>query len=178
MNRFSPSSVDDALNQARRYIQVRYVIFLASLLVVFALTAIAGGVFAVSLLNDSDWKQSAISGGVAAFMVLILILLQYRPARSFGSAATQVAQLEATRSSLNKSIEFWDRFLDERQQARELTANDIAMAVTSMTTASRELIDAEIDVEVGRSAKAQAAKAEQGSSDKSRSRTMPDPRRY
>ncbi len=175
--RFTPSGVDDALDQARRYIQVRYIIFLVSLLSVFLLTAIAGTVFVVLLLGGSDWERTAISGGVAAFLVVILIILQYRPARSFASAATQVAQLESTRASLNKSIEFWDRFLAERQEERQLSAENIALAVSSITAASRELVQSEVDTEMGPGARtARPGRTEEAQAPATKS--APDPRRY
>ncbi len=180
--RFSSPNLDIALDRARLYIQVRYLIFLTTLLAFFVLTIIVGGFFIISLLGSSDWQKIGISGGVVAFLVLVLLFLQYRPARSFSSAATQVARLEATRESLIKSIEFWDRFLDERQQERNLEADDIAMAVTSMTTASRELLNMEIDLEVTPprgSPTASHQSEEQGKSSSSPSQTgMPDPRRY
>lgn len=177
--RFTAPNLDGALGQARRYIQLRYLIFLSSLLVVFLLTIVVGGFFVISLLNGSDWQETGISGGVVAFLVLILLLLQYRPARSFGSAATQVARLEATRASMNKSIEFWDRFLDERQREHSLEAADIATAVTSMTAAARELMNTEIDLEMTNTrASASQPKAQEENSSSRPKTVIPDPRRY
>lgn len=194
VTRFSSAILEDALEESRRYIQVRYAVFLASVAVVFLLTVIVGIVFVGSLLGGSDWERIAISGAVATVSIILLLLLQYRPARSFGSAASQVAQLEATRAHLNKSFEFWDRYLGERRESHQLSANDVAMAVSSLTAASRELMNTEMDLEAGLARASENQDRESGSRRGSQgsqsaqgpgqrasqppTSTMPDPRRY
>jgi hypothetical protein len=131
-------------------------------------------------LSGSDWERIGISGGVTAVSVFLLVLLQYRPARSFALAASQLAQLEATQTNLNRSFGFWERYLAERQQAHQLTANDVGMAVSSLTAASRDLMTTELSLEAGfakafeAAAKAGAGKTTSGMP----STTSPDPGRY
>jgi len=141
--RLSPPVLDGTLDEAHHYIRLRYYVFLGSVLLVFLLAAIGALTFLIALAGGSGWKELAIIGGMETLAIAFLIFLQYRPARSFGSAAAQVAKLEATRAQLTKSFEFWERFLNERQETRPLTAQEVAMAVASLTEASNGLFDAD-----------------------------------
>jgi hypothetical protein len=165
--------MDSALREARRDIQVRYVTFLACILILFATLAVGAGILVVSLLMDTGWEQQAASGAVAGGALLFLLLMQYRPARSFVSAGAEIAQLEALRAHLEKSHALWDEFLEEHEGSHEVTANDIALAVSSMTFATREMVAAQASF-------VETRDRPQGS-DKTRTLptpTMPDPRRY
>ena len=175
--RFSPAIVEDTLDEARRYIRFRYLVFLASILVVFLVALIVGVAFIASLLSGADWEQTGISGGVLAVSILLLVLLQYRPARSFALAASQLAQLEATQGHLTKSYGFWERYLVEHQKAHQLTANDVALAVSSLTAATRELMTAQLSLDGGVANQSDAnGKRARGS--RLPTGINPDPRRY
>jgi hypothetical protein len=177
-SRVSSPVVDNMLTEARRFIRFRYFVFMASVAVLFALTVVSGVVFVASLLGDADWEQTAVSGAVAGIALFLLIALQYRPARSFGSAAFQVAQLEAARAHLNVSYELWERFIADKEEANQLSANDVATAVASLTNASR-LIDIE---EMARAAEQKRTGRGSASAAPTSfslpSATMPDPRRF
>jgi hypothetical protein len=172
--------VEDTLDEARRYIRVRYFVFLASILVVFLVAVIVGIVFIASLLSGSDWERIGISGGVAGVSIVLLVLLQYRPARSFALAASQLAQLEATQNNLNRSFGFWERYLAERQHTHQLTANDVGQAVASLTAASRDLMTTELSLEAGFAKAYEAAAKAGGKAAVSGvpTTTTPDPGRY
>ena len=137
----SPPMLSDSLHEARRYIFLRYMIFLASVAMVFVVAVVVGIILLGSLLADTDWKNLVIIGAIEALAIILLVFLQYRPPRSFGSAASQVAQLEATRTQLSKSFEFWERYLNERPEDRPVTANEVALAVSSLADACNALLD-------------------------------------
>ncbi|HWO74264.1 MAG TPA: hypothetical protein VNN21_11985 [Dehalococcoidia bacterium] len=175
--RLTPPVLDGTLDEAHHYIRLRYYVFLGSVLLVFLLAVFGAIAFLVALAGDADWKKLAIIGGMETLAIAFLIFLQYRPARSFGSAATQVAKLEATRAQLNKSFEFWERFLNERQETRPLTAQEVAMAVASLTEASNGLFD--VETGLGQAAEgAQKRGKEAGAAPQARAPAAPNPRRY
>jgi hypothetical protein len=148
-------------------------------LIVFLVTVIVGVAFIVSLLG-SDWERIGISGGVLAVAVILLILMQYRPARSFALAASQLAQLEAAQTQMNRSFTFWERFIQDRQASHELTAQDVATAVSSLSSAAGNLMNAqaELDVAVAGSRPAQAPAQQSRNGPRLPTTAAPDPRRY
>ena len=174
--RLNPAILEGALDEARTYIRVAYIAFLASVAVVFLAAVVSTIVFFGSLASGAEWKQLAISGGFSLVVVVLLVFLQYRPARGFGSAASQVMQLEATRTHLNKSFEFWEKFLNERGESKPLAAQDVAMAVSSLTAASQGLI--ELDgrpAKVSETARKKDAKQQEAPAP---TKNMPPPGRY
>jgi hypothetical protein len=174
MARFSPVMAEDALTEARRFIRFRYFAFLASVLVVFVFTVIVGVAFIEALLSDEEWERLGINGGVVAVSTALLVLLLYRPGGSLALAASQMAQLEATRAHLNKSYEFWERYLVERQDDHQLTANDVALAVSSLTAASRDMTEGL----AGEAADSKPMPRNGTRSGRPPTETLPDPRRY
>ena len=171
----SDSSMSEALKDARRFIRVRYYSFLVMMLILLLTLVISAIVLAISLLSDSGWEQQAASGAVAGGALLLLILLQYNPAGGFSSAAAELSQLEALSTHLERSYALWDSFLDDRESKQQIVANEVALAVSSMTTATRELVAAQAEFVTAR-------RAPRGSGPPPRpafpSPTTPDPRRY
>jgi hypothetical protein len=143
--------------------------------VLFAVGIVSAAVLVVSLLSNTGWEQQVASGAVAGAAVLFLVMLQYRPTGSFAAAGTEIFQLEALRADLEKSYDMWDVFLQQRDARQQISANDVAIAVSSMASATRELVAAQADMM-------------RTSSRQSRNRepiraplptpTFPDPRRY
>ena len=168
-------SLNEALREARRFIRIRYFIFLASVTVFFATVAVATVVLVLSLLEGARWEQQAASGAVAATALLLLILIQYRPAGSFESAAVEIAQMEVLRTHLDKSYSLWAEFLGDRASTGQVSANEVAMAVSSMTLASRQLVAALAEfVEPQRKSRKPIAQLRS----ELPTPTVPDPRRY
>ena len=171
----SGSTANDALKDARRFIRVRYYSFLASMLLLLLTLIISASVLGIALLSDSGWEQQAVAGAVAAAALLLLIFLQYNPAAGFASAAAELSQLEALAAHLEKSYALWDAFLDDRESRQQVMANEVALAVSSMTTATREIVAAQAEL-------AAARRRPRGNDSPPRppfpSPTTPDPRRY
>jgi hypothetical protein len=143
--------------------------------ILLAVGVVAATTLVVSVLSDSAWEQQVVSGAVAGAAVLLLVIVQYRPAGSFAAAGAEIFQLEAVRADLEKSYDLWDVFLQHREARQQISANDVAIAVSSMASATRELVAAQADMM-------------RTSSRQSRTRepiraplptpTFPDPRRY
>jgi hypothetical protein len=174
----SPGLVERPLQEARRYIRLRYSVFLASVLLMLGLAVIIGLALLVMLAAGSGSGTLAIMAALEGLAVVLLLFLQYRPARSFGSAAWQVAQLEATRAQLNKSFQIWERFLAEREESRPLSAQDVALAVSSLNTAAQGLFqfeqkEREFEQKSRRKLRSAGAEAQPA-----RAAVNPNPRRY
>jgi hypothetical protein len=125
---------------------LRYFSFLLSLFILVATLAVGAGVLVSSLLDDSRWEQQAASGAVAGAALLLLLVIQYRPAGGIVTAAAELAQFDAQATHLEKSYALWDRFLEQRAEGQEISARDVAMAVSSMTAATREMMAAQADL--------------------------------
>jgi hypothetical protein len=164
----------DALKDARRFIRVRYYSFLGSMALVLATLIVAVVVLGLSLANGGAWEVKAASGAVAAGALFLLILLQYNPAAGFASAAAELAQVEALRGHLERSYALWDAFLEDGETRKEITAHEIALAVSSMTSATRELVAAQAELTAARRSGREAT----ASAPKFPSPSAPDPRRY
>jgi hypothetical protein len=165
---------DEALKEARRFIRMRYYSFLASivtLLLIFIIAAIALG---VSRLGGGEWEVEAAAGAVAGTSLLLIILLQYRPATGFCTAASELAQVEALHSHLERSYALWDAFLEDREAKQQVQANEVALAVSSMTAATRELVAAQAELASGD----RRPSGNEPPRSNLPSPTMPDPRRY
>ena len=173
----SNAAADNALTEARRFVRLRYFGFLLSMLILLATLVVAVIVLGVSLLTDATWKEQAASGGVAGGALLLLLFLQYRPAGSFASAAVEIAQLEALRNHLEKSYALWDGFLEVRESQQQVAANEVALAVSSMTATTRELIATQAQLAAGRGS-SRGSNAAKQALPPSLSVTQPDPRRY
>jgi hypothetical protein len=165
--------VNEALKDARRFIRVRYYSFLGSIVLLFVTLVVSAAVLAVSLLSDGAWEAQAGAGAIAGVALLLLIFLQYSPAAGFATAAAELAQLEALRAHLERSYDFWDAFLEDRETNR-VVANDVAIAVSSMTSATRELVAAQAEFVVARRGGRNAGDARP----RLPTPTTPDPRRY
>lgn len=138
VTRPSAAIPEDALRHADRYVRARYAAFVASAAAVLLLTVIAGGVLIGSLLGSSDWERGAIAGSAAAASVILLVLLQYGPATSLGSASLHLVRLEASRVQLNHCFALWECYWDEPPEAGR-TADDIDAGGSPLTAAAREL---------------------------------------
>jgi hypothetical protein len=174
----NPGLVDGSLDDARTYIRVRYGLFMASVLLVLALAVVVGLALLITLATGAGWQTVAAMAVLEGLAVVLLLILQYRPARIFSSAAWQVAQLEATRAQLNNSFQVWERFLAEREESRPLSAQDVALAVSSLNTAAQGLFqfeqkERELEQKSSRSSRAVGAQMPPG-----RATVSPNPRRY
>jgi uncharacterized membrane protein YqjE len=174
----NPGLVEASLDDARTYIRVRYGLFMASVLVVLALAVLVGVALLVMLATSAGWRTVASMAVLEGLAIVLLLVLQYRPARIFSSAAWQVAQLEATRAQLNNSFQVWERFLAEREESRPLSAQDIALAVSSLNAAAQGLFqfeqkERELEQKSSRNSRAAGARMAPG-----RSTVSPNPRRY
>jgi hypothetical protein len=132
--------LDNALSEAKAYTRVTFGVFLASIVVVFVLAVISGAVFVARLASGAEWQELAVAGGLSFVLLLMLAVLQYRPAKGYGLAAPRAAQLEAKRAQINRSFELWERFLSDAEVARTLTAADVATAVASLTSATDGIV--------------------------------------
>jgi hypothetical protein len=171
----SSPTLNEALREARRFIRLRYFTFLVTVGILFGAGVVAAAVLVVSLLSDTGWEQQVASGAVAGAAVLLLVMLQYRPAGSFAAAGAEIFQLEALRADLEKSYDLWDVFLQQREARQQVSANDVATAVSSMASATRDLVAAQ--TELMRSSSRPSRNREPGPSSLP-TPTFPDPRRY
>jgi hypothetical protein len=165
---------NEALRDARRFVRVRYYSFLASMVILLAAFVIGALILGISRLNDGPWEVQAVAGAVAGGSLLLLIALQYRPAAGFASAAAELAQLEALESHLDRSYALWDAFLEDRETKQQVMANEVALAVSSMTAATRDLVAAQADFVGG----TRSRRSEVPGRAPLPSPSFPDPRRY
>lgn len=163
------ASITAALKEARRFVRVRYFAFLALLVIVGLTLIVATITLAVSLLDEGTWQEKVGSAAVAGGALVVLILMQYRPARTYSTASVELTQLEALRTQLESTYRLWDEFLARREH--ELTAADLASAVLSMTSTTREMVSLHSDLVQNRRARAASPVALP-------TPTFPDPRRY
>jgi hypothetical protein len=166
--------MSQSLNEARRLMRLRYFAFLGSIAILFTTLIAAASTLAVFLLSDGGWEELAASGVVAGAALLLLILVQYRPAAGFAAAAAEIAGLDALSSHLQKSYALWDGFLDQSGSTRQVGANDVALAVSSMTSATREIIALQTQLLESRRGTARTGPAHRVMP----TPTSPDPRRY
>jgi hypothetical protein len=174
----NPGQVEGSLDDARTYIRVRYGLFMASVLLVLVLAVLLGVALLIMLATGAGWQAVASMAVLEGLAVVLLLILQYRPARIFTAAAWQVAQLEATRAQLNNSFQMWERFLAEREESRPLAAEDVALAVSSLNTATQGLFkfeqkEREREQKSSRNSRAAGARMAPG-----RPAVSPNPRRY
>jgi hypothetical protein len=131
------------LDEVNNFIRLRYYVLLASVAFAFGLAIVSGIAMLGALLADADWQVLAITSALEAMaliaLVAILVFLQNEPSIHSAPTSTEIAQLETARAYLNKSFEFWEKYLNER----EVTAEDVALAVSSLTAASHSLLDLE-----------------------------------
>jgi hypothetical protein len=165
---------NESLKDARRFVRVRYYSFLASMVILLAAFVIGALILGISRLNDGPWEVQAVAGAVAGGSLLLLIALQYRPAAGFASAAAELAQLEALESHLDRSYALWDAFLEDRESKQQVMANEVALAVSSMTAATRDLVAAQADFVGG----TRTRRNEPPARAPLPSPGFPDPRRY
>lgn len=168
------ASASESLREARRFVRLRYFSFLGVLLIVAATLAVSVITLAVFLLSESSWQEKAGSAVVAGAALVLLIVLQYRPASTYSSAAIELAQLEAMRMHLEKSYGAWDEYLKSRERVREVTASEFATAVASMTSTTREMVALQAELLQTKKATRTGQSARPGFP----TPTMPDPRRY
>jgi hypothetical protein len=174
----NPGLADSSLDDARTYIRVRYGLFMASVLLVLALAVLVGVALLIALATGAGSQTVASMVVLEGLAIVLLLILQYRPARIFSSAAWQVAQLEATRAQLNKSFQVWERFLAERDESQPLSAQDVALAVSSLNTAAQGLFQFEqkerrLEQKSSRNSRAAGAPMAPG-----RQSISPNPRQY
>jgi hypothetical protein len=174
----NPSLVERSLDDARTYIRVRYGLFMASVLLVLAIAVFVGVALLITLATSAGWQTVASMAVLEGLAVVLLLILQYRPARIFSSAAWQVAQLEATRAQLNNSFQVWERFLAEREESRPLSAQDVALAVSSLNTAARGLFQFEQKEREREQKSRRNSRAAGGRMVPGRPTVSPNPRRY
>jgi hypothetical protein len=165
-----------SMTEARRLIRVRYFAFLASMSVLFVTMVVAVIALAVFALNDGRWEEKAASGAIAGGTLLLLVLLQYRPVSGYATAASEMAQLEALSTHLQKSYALWDGFLENRGNVQQVGANDVALAVSSMTATTREMVALQTELlRTRRGATGSTSSTQLGAFP---TPTSPDPRRY
>jgi len=139
--------LEHSMDAAARFVQLRYNALVMSLLGVSGLAALAAVALILAVVADAEWQIVAIVGGLEAVamvaLVALVLLLQHEPALRAAPTSTEMAQLETARTYLDKSFEFWEKYLTEREDGRPLTAEDVATAVSSLTAASHNLLDLE-----------------------------------
>jgi hypothetical protein len=141
--RVSPGALDNAMEEARSYVRTSFRLFLVSVIVTLILSAISSAFFLASVINYSDWQKPVITGAFSLVTVAFVFLLQYAPARNYRAGAAQVTQIEATRVHLNKAYELWERYLNERDSGHPITAEEMAIAVSSLTAATQGVVEIE-----------------------------------
>jgi hypothetical protein len=142
-----PGPLEASLDEANRFISLRYNALLGSLVFVFGLAVVSGIAMVAALVANAEWQVLAVTGGLVGLgvvaLIALLLFLQYEPSIQAAPTATEMAQLETARTYLNKSFEFWEQYLSPREDGRPVTAEDVAMAVSSLTAASHSLLDLE-----------------------------------
>ena len=164
-----------SLKEARRMIRLRYLVFLASMFVLFATMVAATIALAVFALGDGRWEELAASGAIAGAALLLLVLLQYRPIAGYATAASELTRLEALSTHLEKSYALWDGFLEQKRSSQQVGANDVALAVSSMTAATRDMVSLQAELLRTRGGASTPPATQLGSFP---TPTSPDPRRY
>ena len=171
----SNPALSQSLSEARKMMRLRYFAFLGSIGILFVTLIVGAIMLAVFLLSDARWQEQAASGAVAGGALLLLLLIQYRPVAGFASAAAEIAQLDALSAHLQKSYALWDGFLEERASAQQVGANEVALAVSSMTAATREVIALQTELLEARRGSQRTDQVHRRSFP---TPTSPDPRRY
>lgn len=162
-----PGPLESSLNEANNLVRLRYQVLLASVAFVFGLAIVSGIAMLGALVANAEWQVLAIIGALEAAallaLVAILVFLQNEPSVHSAPTSTEIAQLETARAYLNKSFEFWEKYLNEREGNRSITAEDVAIAVSSLTAASHGLLDLEAGLAALASAKFKRPTSEQPS---------------
>lgn len=138
--RITPPLPEGALEEARTYVRVAYLIFLGSVAVFALLSLLSALFFLGAIVGGSDWQDVAARGAFLGCSLLLLLFVQYRPPRGFADAGRQITQLESTRAEVNKSVEFWERYLAERAAEHSLSSQDVTIAVSSLAEAAKSVI--------------------------------------
>jgi hypothetical protein len=145
--RAGSGSLESTAGEAERLARLRYNALVSALAVVFGLAIVAGLAVVFAVIGDAEWQLVAIAGGLEALavvaLVALLMFLEHEPLIQAAPTSTEMAQLETARTYMNKSFEFWEKYLTEREDGRPVTAEDVAMAVSSLTAASHNLLDLE-----------------------------------
>jgi hypothetical protein len=162
--RVGPGPLESSLDEANSLFRLRYYVLLASVAFVFGLAIVSGVAILGALVANAGWQVLAIIAALEALallaLVAILVFLQHEPSIHAAPTSTEIAQLETARAYLNKSFAFWEKYLNEREQNRSITAEDVAIAVSSLTAASHSLLDLEAGLAVLTSTKFKNAASE------------------
>jgi hypothetical protein len=143
--RVSSPTLENALAEAHDYTRLRYFAFFSAVVFVFALAVAFGVAMVWALATGVGWQTLAIVTASEALALValgaFLLFLQLGPPRNLGTSAEELAKREAARAYLNKSYDLWERFLSNHSESRTVTAEDVALAVSSLTAASQAVLD-------------------------------------
>jgi hypothetical protein len=141
----SSPTLENALAEAHDYTRLRYLAFFSAVVFVFTLAVAFGVAMVYALASGVGWQTLAIvTASEAAALVALgafLLFLQLGPPRNLGASAEELAKREAARAYLNKSYDLWERFLGNPSDSRTVTAEDVALAVSSLTVASQAVLE-------------------------------------
>ena len=143
--RVSSPTLENALAEAHDYTRLRYLAFFSAVVFVFTLAVAFGVAIVYALASGVGWQTLAIvtASEVVALVALgaFLLFLQLGPPRNLGASAEELAKRQAARAYLNKSYDLWERFLSNQGESRTVTAEDVALAVSSLTAASQAVLE-------------------------------------
>jgi hypothetical protein len=141
----SSPTLENALAEAHDYTRLRYLAFFSAVVFVFTLAVAFGVAMVYALASGVGWQTLAIVTASEALALValgaFLLFLQLGPPRNLGASAEELAKREAARAYLNKSYDLWERFLSNQGDSRAVTAEDVALAVSSLTAASQAVLE-------------------------------------
>jgi hypothetical protein len=141
----SSSTLENALAEAHDYTRLRYFAFFSAIVFVFTLAMAFGVAMVWALSTGVGWQTLAIVTASEALALValgaFLLFLQLGPPRNLGASAEELAKREAARAYLNKSYDLWERYLSNHSESRAVTAEDVALAVSSLTAASQAVLE-------------------------------------
>jgi hypothetical protein len=144
-SKVSSPTLENALAEAHDYTRLRYFAFFSAVVFVFSLAVAFGGALIWALATSVGWQTLAIIAASEALALValgaFLLFLQLGPPGNLRPSAEELAKREAARAYLNKSYDLWERFLSNHNESRAVTAEDVALAVSSLTAASQAVLD-------------------------------------
>jgi hypothetical protein len=144
-SKVSSPTLENALAEAHDYTRLRYFAFFSAVVFVFTLAVAFGVAMVWALASGVGWQTLAIVTASEALALAalgaFLLFLQLGPPRNLGASAEELAKREAARAYLNKSYDLWERYLSNHSESRAVTAEDVALAVSSLTAASQAVLE-------------------------------------
>lgn len=169
-------TMEDALRQARLFARIRFYVYIASVAAVFAILVVSAIVLGLSITGDIEWERAVVSGVVGAVALVALFLLQYRVAEGLGADSFRLGEVGIALEYLQKSSEYWEQYLGDRDAAGTLTNQDVDAAVASLSGAIQGMMA--IDAQRYRASRRGSQGKEEPAPPRVPTPAMPDPRRY